>query len=335
MRKKLFSIVLAMLTVITCITFASCAQAERPKKYTVTFDSVGGSAVPTQSVDEGKFITEPEAPTKADDTFLYWYLDNKTFVFDFDNYVVSSKITLKARWQSDVKTYTVTFDSVGGSAIASQEVEDYKLIEEPQPPTKAGDTFVYWYLDRQSNNIDFETYKPKADITLKAHWESDPVLYLISYKIGDELYTTQEIGRDGYYATKPQNPTKEGMIFAYWHLEGKSEPFIFDENEIKKHITLKATFLVGDIEDGNIKFYLGTETGNTMINGFDASKQNITASAGDTISLPKLSTHGNFAKFRGWINATTGEKYLVENYQTSNYSFVYDGTALLMYAIWE
>ncbi len=334
MRKKLFSIVLAMLTVITCITFASCKKEEGPKKYTVTFDSVGGTAVSTQTVEEGKSITEPEAPTKADDTFLYWYLEDKTFVFDFDNYVVSSKITLKARWQSDVETYTVTFDSVGGTAIASQEVEDYKLVAEPQPPTKAGDTFVYWYLDRQNNIFDFETYKPKADITLKARWDSDPTLYLITYKVGDEIYIAQEIEK-GSCATKPQNPTREGRAFAYWHLEGESEPFIFDENRINKHITLKATFLVGEIEDGNIKFYLGTETGNTMISGITESQQNIRASADDTILLPKLSLPGSFAKFRGWINATTGEKYLVEDYQTSEYSFVYDGTALVMYAIWE
>ncbi|MFR6749062.1 MAG: InlB B-repeat-containing protein [Roseburia faecis] len=41
---------------------------QRNKNYTVTFDSAGGSAVTTQTIEEGQKATKPAAPTKSDDT---------------------------------------------------------------------------------------------------------------------------------------------------------------------------------------------------------------------------------------------------------------------------
>ena len=54
-------------------------------KYTVTFDSYGGSKVDPQVVEYGLYAQEPEEPTLKGFTFAYWYLDDENEAYDFEN----------------------------------------------------------------------------------------------------------------------------------------------------------------------------------------------------------------------------------------------------------
>lgn len=67
-----------------------------------------------------------------------------------------------------VTTYTVTFDSTGGSEIASQTVEAGQTATKPEDPTKSGEAFVEWQLEGAA--YDF-TQPVNADITLTATWQ--------------------------------------------------------------------------------------------------------------------------------------------------------------------
>lgn len=72
-----------------------------PTTYTVTFNSNGGSAVSSQTVESGGKVTEPEDPTKEDYTFGGWYKeDTLTTEWDFTNDTVSGNTTLYAKWTS-------------------------------------------------------------------------------------------------------------------------------------------------------------------------------------------------------------------------------------------
>ena len=64
-------------------------------KYTVTFNSNGGSEVASQSVFEGATASEPSAPTKAGCTFVKWQLSGADY--DFSS-AVNGNITLDAVW---------------------------------------------------------------------------------------------------------------------------------------------------------------------------------------------------------------------------------------------
>ena len=64
-------------------------------KYTVTFNSNGGSKIPTQIIEEGNLVIEPKEPTKKGYMFVGWTLDNEHF--DFNN-PITSDITLDADW---------------------------------------------------------------------------------------------------------------------------------------------------------------------------------------------------------------------------------------------
>lgn len=83
----------------------------------------------------------------------------------------------------DAQTYTVeagtsltvTFDSNGGSAVASIEDLSYNAsITAPTAPTKTGYTFVGWYKDAALNQAwDFNSEKVTADTTLYAKWTAN------------------------------------------------------------------------------------------------------------------------------------------------------------------
>jgi len=65
----------------------------------VTFDSMGGSAVGSQTVEDGGLVTEPTAPTKTGYTFGGWYKESGcTNAWDFANDTVTVNVTLFAKW---------------------------------------------------------------------------------------------------------------------------------------------------------------------------------------------------------------------------------------------
>ncbi|MEL7570611.1 MAG: InlB B-repeat-containing protein, partial [Eubacteriaceae bacterium] len=68
-------------------------------------------------------------------------------------------------------TYTVTFDSNGGSAVDSILVDEGALITEPSAPTREGFTFAGWYKDQSfADDWDFEEDKTTSNTILYARW---------------------------------------------------------------------------------------------------------------------------------------------------------------------
>lgn len=135
------------------------------KKYTVTFNSDGGSAVSSQTVEQGKKVSQPSNPTRAGYTFAGWALNGNTYDF---NSAVNGNITLVAKWNENVKaTYTVTFNSDGGSAVSSQTITEGGNATKPSNPTRAGYNFGGWTLN--GNAYDFNS-KVTGNITLVAGW---------------------------------------------------------------------------------------------------------------------------------------------------------------------
>lgn len=67
--------------------------------YTVTFQSNGGSAVPSQAVASGGKVTEPTNPTRTSKTFAGWYADPElSTAWTFATDTVSGNMTLYAKW---------------------------------------------------------------------------------------------------------------------------------------------------------------------------------------------------------------------------------------------
>ena len=88
------------------------AKPEEPTvtKYTVTFDSDGGSSVSKQTVVSGKTATKPSNPTRSGYTFKGWYLNGAEYNFPSK---VTKNITLTAKWEKNKVVSYVTED-LGG-----------------------------------------------------------------------------------------------------------------------------------------------------------------------------------------------------------------------------
>jgi len=75
--------------------------------YTVTFDSQGGSAVVSQTVEQDAKVTEPTVPTKTDYAFGGWYKESGcTNAWNFDTDTVTANVTLYAKWITSVHNIT-------------------------------------------------------------------------------------------------------------------------------------------------------------------------------------------------------------------------------------
>ena len=148
-------------------------------KYSVTFDSNGGSKVSSQTVVENGKAKMPKAPTKTGYTFSGWTLDGKSYDFGSK---VTKDITLVASWKKNAETkeYTVTFDSNGGSSVKSQKIAQNAKASEPVTPTREGYKFLGWYLNDKLYSFNTAVTK---NITLTAKWEKLPEL---TYSIEDE-----------------------------------------------------------------------------------------------------------------------------------------------------
>ncbi len=167
--KKLISML--FMTVLTLTVMTGCDNDETIlQKFTVVFDSQGGSEVAEQSVYAGEKIVQPINPTKEKAFFSGWYKEAEcTNAWEFATESVSQDLTLYAKW-TDI-AYTVTFESNGGSAVEAKQIPEGGTIGTPQPvPTKEGYLFEGWYTEMTlSTQFDFSTPITK-DITLYAKW---------------------------------------------------------------------------------------------------------------------------------------------------------------------
>ena len=133
-------------------------------KYTVTFDSDGGSEVKSQEVSDGRKANEPDAPTKTGYTFGGWFV--KTTEWNFLAYTVTENVTLKAKWIAN--EYTLKFNSNGGNEIADMTVTydgDYILPE----PTKENYVFLGW---KEGETVYEQSgkWQKTSGATLTAEW---------------------------------------------------------------------------------------------------------------------------------------------------------------------
>ena len=234
------------------------------EKYAVIFDTDGGSNVSSIKIEGNNIINKPNDPTKSGYRFIEWQLDGKTFDF---NTKITKDITLKAVWEKII-TYTVTFDTNGGSNIKSIVVEKNNTINKPSNPIKEGYDFVEWQLN--GKKFSFNT-KITKDITLKAVWKKfDPTVkkYTVTFNVDGGSSIENEIIEENNVINKPNNPTKEGYKFIEWQLDGK--PFDFN-TKITKDITLKANWkkiifytVTFDTDGGNNISSLKIEENNTI-----------------------------------------------------------------------
>ena len=123
-------------------------------------------------------------------------------------------------------SFEVSYDSNGGTAVASEDVDYGTAAQEPADPTKVSNVFRGWFTDNTTflHKHDFATLI-YDDLVLYAKWLT--AVTLSFEENGGSQVTDQVIGK-GETGVKPENPTKLSNVFRGWYNEaGLTTPFVW------------------------------------------------------------------------------------------------------------
>ena len=129
----------------------------------------------------------------------------------------SSSNPLVLKRQGDV-TYTVTFDSDGGSAVEAETVAEGATVQLPAAPTKQGFTFAGWFV----GDAEYDFASPvNGDLTLTAKWIEDvpSVTYSVIFDLGyDNKIADTKTVNGGSAVDAVANPSRSNYTFLGWYL---------------------------------------------------------------------------------------------------------------------
>ena len=230
-------------------------------KYTIAFDTNGGSEIAPITQDYGTEITAPDNPTRKGYTFKGWDKE-------IPETMPAENITVKAQWE--INQYTITFDTNGGSEIAPITQDYGTKITAPDKPTRKGYTFKGW-------DKEIPETMPAENMTVKAQWEINQYTIAFDTNGGSEIAPiTQDYGTE---ITAPDNPTRKGYTFKGWDKE-------IPETMPAENITVKAQW---EINQYTITF--DTNGGSEIAP--------ITQDYGTEITAPDNPTRKGYT-FKGW-----------------------------------
>jgi uncharacterized repeat protein (TIGR02543 family) len=149
----------------------SYTNGELREVVTVSYDSNGGTPVDSQILLSGDPVSEPPDPTLPGYIFAGWYVDPElTILWDFID-PVTSDMTLYAKWEQELPgTFTVNFDSNGGTPVPPQDVNAGNALIPPVEPNRNCDIFDGWYIDPELT-IPWNFSDPVTEnMTLYARW---------------------------------------------------------------------------------------------------------------------------------------------------------------------
>lgn len=186
------------------------------------------------------------------------------------------------------KTFTLTFDTNGGSDISSIKVKSGKIVNLPTDSKKQGYIFVGWL--NENDRVLTQKIVIVKDTTLRAFWiknQSDKAIAKFNTDGGNEI--DSYIMEKGNTILLPVDPVKKGYIFAGWMDQNGN--LITDDMIVLSDLTLKARWIKKNSKTVTIKF--NTDGGNSI--------KNIIVENGKVIVLPVNPTKKGYV-FAGWVD---------------------------------
>jgi len=184
--------------------------------FTVQFNSLGGTPTPTTitNILAGQPIAQPTNPTRGEDVFLGWYTDQTfTTQWNFSTDTVNSSFTLFAFWRED---RTITFVS-SGSQVSPLVAPLGTPIEQPNPPTKTGHSFIGWFTNPEFIGSPFVfSVMPSDSITLYAKFAINTYTVTFVSNGGSPEPETLTLNYDSL-VPRPTDPSKQDFDFDDWY----------------------------------------------------------------------------------------------------------------------
>jgi uncharacterized repeat protein (TIGR02543 family) len=186
------------------------APMATPDTVVVAFDTAGGTPVEMVNVSGGGRLTTLPSTSKEGYTFEGWLKGTDTVTLQT---VFTTNTTVRADFE--VVTFTIVYDTNGGSELNDEEVEYGDTLRLPTP-TKVGAIFQGWYTDQALTQLFDDTLEITQDYTLYAKWAT----------LGVDLITvsffSDGLGLIGTETVAPNTtitlpiPTRTGYTFQHW-----------------------------------------------------------------------------------------------------------------------
>ena len=144
--------------------------------FTVNSDLDGGTGAPGAdyspvTVNEGDKVTLPAAPEREDYIFIGWS-DGTDLYQPGDEAEITANVTFTAQWEADVKYFTLTYNSNGGTEFEDEVHPEGKEVSLDKVPERDSYTFLGWFSDetltQKIEKITMDDHK-----TVHAGWEKD------------------------------------------------------------------------------------------------------------------------------------------------------------------
>ena len=178
------------------------------KQFKISFDTLGGTEIADITGDYGDGVTAPANPEKEGYVFAGWDKE-------IPSTMPAENVTITAKWTPE--TYTIAFDSNGGSKVDSITVTFGETVSAPAAPTKEGAVFAGWVeniWDENGKYVVEDLGENEATITLVAQWTTETYTVAFDENGGSDVADLPATYNEAI--TLPAGPAKEGYTFKNW-----------------------------------------------------------------------------------------------------------------------
>lgn len=311
MKKLMMFFVLLFLLVLS-----SCGNLlvdEESGLYTVTFETNGGTEIPAFKTNKITLIPKTQ---KDGWDFVGWYTSTKFEEEIYFPFELSDDITLYAKWKEHIPSYSVVFESNGGSQV---EAFYGPIIAAAPASLKQGYTLAGWYLDKDFQTSVSFPYTPKRNCVLYAKWNArTDIKYLVKhYQQESDLCTYKLYDTEEKIGTFDAETQAEAKAYTGFHNNDFEQKIIVAEGttEVEIYYDRDAITVVFDSNNGSGK--TGTQT--------------FYYGVGQTLKANQF-TRQNYL-FDGWSETESGAGAKYSDGVSVTFSYSSD-TKVTLYANW-
>ncbi len=275
-----------------------------------------------QYVEYNTALDTPDTPELEGYNFVGWYKDaGYSTKYNFSS-AITADITIYAKWE--IKTYTVTFDSNGGSSVtAYKRIAHGSKIDAPNAPTKSGYEFWGWCEDSSClSKFDFLNDTVTSDITLYAEWGRGGITISFDSCGGNAVEDVRLEQGDSLGESMP-TPTRTGYHFTGWYTEKVYSNQVYSSTTFVENDVLYAKWEINSYTViYNANGGSGYMTDSTLYYGTESAlRTNTFTRAGYT--------------FIGWNTEAEAEGYIYSDAEEVINLCKKHDEEIILYAIWE